>query len=228
LNLNPKISDLVANGTAIKWYNLNTGGTALNSSDALTDKTHYFATQTKNGECESSLRLDVIVYLSNISLEINSQVKSHCGKSDGIVTVLAKDGIGTYDYSWDNQQSNTNVLSNIGVGQFVANVKDSVGCKSTVSFEQLCESTIPQVITPNGNGKNETWVLNLDTKSNLKIFNRWGSVVFSASPYMDDWIGQTNEGTTFGKGFLPSGTYFYTIDKKDGEKPVSGFIELIR
>jgi hypothetical protein len=41
-------------------------------------------------------------------------------------------------------------------------------------------------------------------------------------------IGQTNEGTTFGKGFLPSGTYFYTIDKKDGEKPVSGFIELIR
>ncbi len=228
LSATPKISDLDANGTMINWYNALNGGTSFLPTDALTDKMHYFATQTKIGECESTLRFEVIVNLSNISLAIDSHVKSHCGKSDGIVTVVAKDGIGTYDYSWDNQQSTTNILSNIGVGQFVANVKDSVGCKSTISVEQLCESTIPQIITANGNGKNDTWVLNLDTKSNLKIFNRWGSLVFMASPYMDDWSGQTNEGATIGKGFLPSGTYFYTIDKLDGEKPVSGFIELIR
>ena len=45
---------------------------------------------------------------------------------------------------------------------------------------------------------------------------------------MDDWNGQNNEGVAIGNGFLPSGTYFYTIDKKDGQKPLSGFIELVR
>ena len=163
-----------------------------------------------------------------MSLALDSQVKAHCGKSDGIITVIAKDGIGNYKYSWDNQVSNSNILTNAGIGQFVANVIDSVGCKSSLSIEELCESIVPQVITADGNGKNDTWVLNLEAKANLKIFNRWGSLVFTASPYMDDWNGQNNEGVTLGKGSLPSGTYFYTIDKKDGEKPLSGFIELVR
>ena len=228
LNLNPKVSDLDASGTTIKWYNSNSGGEEFASSDALTDKTHYFATQTKIDECESVSRFDVLVNLSNVSLSLDSQVKAHCGKSDGIITVIAKDGIGNYKYSWDNQVSNSNILTNAGIGQFVANVIDSVGCKSSLSIEELCESIVPQVITADGNGKNDTWVLNLEAKANLKIFNRWGSLVFTASPYMDDWNGQNNEGVTLGKGSLPSGTYFYTIDKKDGEKPLSGFIELVR
>ena len=228
MNSNPKVSDLDASGTTIKWYNSISGGVEFITTDALTDKTHYFATQTKNGECESVSRFDVFVNLSNVSLALDSQVKAHCGKSDGIITVIAKDGIGNYKYSWDNQVSNSNILTNAGIGQFVANVIDSVGCKSSLSIEELCESIVPQVITADGNGKNDTWVLNLEAKANLKIFNRWGSLVFTASPYMDDWNGQNNEGVTLGKGSLPSGTYFYTIDKKDGEKPLSGFIELVR
>ena len=227
-NLSPTISDLVAKGSSLKWYNTPNGGTAFSSSDVLTDKTIYYATKTDNGKCESGYRLEVLVNLSNISLAVDSQIKAHCGSTDGIITVIAKDGIGNYEYSWVNQASKTNILSNAGVGQFVANVKDSVGCLSSVSVEELCESTVPQIITADGNGKNETWVLKLEAKDNLKIFNRWGSLVYTASPYMDDWNGQNNEGVAIGNGFLPSGTYFYTIDKKDGQKPLSGFIELVR
>ena len=225
---NPKISDLNANGINMNWYSSINGGSSLSSTDALTE-THYYASQTKNGECESSSRLDVDVHLSNLYLTLDSKIKNHCGKSDGVIRVIAKDGIGDYEYSWVNQQSVTNILSNIGVGQFTANVKDSIGCKSSISIIESCESIIPQIISADGNGKNDSWVLNLDPSAKVDIYNRWGSLVFTASPYMNDWNGQTSDGiTTLGKGFLPGGTYFYVIDKKDGERPSSGYIELIR
>ena len=107
---------------------------------------------------------------------------------------------------------------------------DSIGCVYTKNFELDCiKSQIPHVITPDENGKNDSWVLNLDPSAKVDIYNRWGSLVFTASPYMNDWNGQTSDGiTTLGKGFLPGGTYFYVIDKKDGERPSSGYIELIR
>jgi len=45
------ISNLVANGTSLKWYNVGAGGTVLSSTSALTTGT-YYVTQTVNS-CES-------------------------------------------------------------------------------------------------------------------------------------------------------------------------------
>ncbi|MFD2602494.1 Ig-like domain-containing protein, partial [Flavobacterium suzhouense] len=46
------VADLVATGTAIKWYAAATGGTALASTTALVNGTTYYASQTI-GSCES-------------------------------------------------------------------------------------------------------------------------------------------------------------------------------
>ncbi|MDD7887040.1 T9SS type B sorting domain-containing protein [Flavivirga sp. 57AJ16] len=54
------ISDLVATGNAIKWYVTSTGGVPLGITEALTDNTTYYATQTVNN-CESILRFAVHV-----------------------------------------------------------------------------------------------------------------------------------------------------------------------
>jgi hypothetical protein len=45
---------------------------------------------------------------------------------------------------------------------------------------------------------------------------------------LDDFNGKSNQGGTLGDDYLPSGTYFYVIDYKNGEKPVSGYIEFVR
>jgi hypothetical protein len=57
------VSDLVANGTAIKWYDEATGGTQYSGSDALVNGTHYYASQTIGG-FESATRLDVTVTIN--------------------------------------------------------------------------------------------------------------------------------------------------------------------
>ncbi len=60
---NPTVANLTATGTAIKWYNAATGGTALIGTTALASGT-YYASQTV-GSCESALRFAVAVTVND-------------------------------------------------------------------------------------------------------------------------------------------------------------------
>ncbi len=66
---NATIADLAITGANILWYDADTGGTLLNTTEVLNTNTTYFATQTING-CESSskLAIDAIIYKTVIPL----------------------------------------------------------------------------------------------------------------------------------------------------------------
>jgi surface protein len=78
------VANLVATGTAIKWYSAATGGTALASTTALVNGTTYYASQTVNG-CESTLRLAVQVNLNNPTL--TASATTVCPESTVSLTV---------------------------------------------------------------------------------------------------------------------------------------------
>ena len=85
---------------------------------------------------------------------------------------------------------------------------------------------VPQVITPNSDGANDTWQIpDIDyfTDSKLVIFNRWGNIVFEQSNYLNDW-----EGTNSSNEALPDGTYFYTLDLGNGEEIIKGYVMIQR
>ncbi|MBE0649707.1 MAG: gliding motility-associated C-terminal domain-containing protein [Bacteroidales bacterium] len=73
---------------------------------------------------------------------------------------------------------------------------------------------IPNVITPNGDGINDYFVISQKgsdkplnsyfESSDLIIFNRWGRIVYRSTNYQNDWNG----------GNLPDGTYFYVLKCK--------------
>lgn len=68
---------------------------------------------------------------------------------------------------------------------------------------------IPNALTPNGDGKNDTWFIkNLDffPLNDVTIVNRWGDVVFRAKNYNNTWQGD------YAGGKLPSGTYYYILN----------------
>ena len=213
-------------GANIQWYDASNSGVLLANSTILENGTHYFATQTIAG-CESVLSLDVLVYLDSIQLALVSQTTSACSQQTGSATVLATNGIGSYAYLWSNSQvGNTN--TNVGSGEYSVTVTDSLGCSSSLGVTIFCDGIIPEIITPNGDGKNDTWIINVDSKVLVQLYNRWGNLIYTALPYLDDWEGKANEGVTLGNDYLPNGTYFYVIDYKNGSEPVSGYIELIR
>lgn len=70
---------------------------------------------------------------------------------------------------------------------------------------------IPEVITPNGDGKNDTFDLGGFRVSSIHIFNRYGTSVFEKSNgYVDEFEGVSKSGDK-----LPTGTYFYTLVFQD-------------
>ncbi|WMI69013.1 choice-of-anchor J domain-containing protein [Mangrovimonas sp. YM274] len=88
------------------------------------------------------------------------------------------------------------------------------GCSTSASYtvEKFSCGEIPKGISPDGNGKNDTFDLTGFQVVKLSIFNRYGTEVFNFSgSYTNQWGGQTNDGEE-----LPTGTYFYSIETQNG------------
>jgi gliding motility-associated-like protein len=84
---------------------------------------------------------------------------------------------------------------------------------------------VPNAFSPNGDGINDVWVLEfLETYANcrVEIFDRYGTKLFSSIGYNRPWDG------TFKGSPVPVATYYYIIDKRDGEAPLSGYVVVLR
>jgi gliding motility-associated-like protein len=102
-------------------------------------------------------------------------------------------------------------------------VRDTV--RITVETRPNTPFLIPNTITPNSDGWNDTWVIDalIDYPENrVSIINRWGDVVFSAQPYRNDFDGR------FGGGELPAGTYYYVLELGGNLKSYRGALVILR
>ncbi|ASV30988.1 T9SS type B sorting domain-containing protein [Maribacter cobaltidurans] len=80
-----------------------------------------------------------------------------------------------------------------------------------------------QAFTPNGDGNNDAWIIpGLENYPNnlVKVFNRWGHLVYEAVSYQNDWEGFYKNN----REKLPSGSYLYVIDLGDSSQPIRGWI----
>ncbi|WP_074238394.1 Calx-beta domain-containing protein [Chitinophaga niabensis] len=85
------------------------------------------------------------------------------------------------------------------------------------------DMNFPNVFTPNGDGKNEKFVIGGIEKypgAKLQVFNRWGSQVYRSNDYRNDWNGSgLNEGTYF---------YILEVNKPAGMKSYKGWVLIVR
>jgi gliding motility-associated-like protein len=87
-------------------------------------------------------------------------------------------------------------------------------------------------LSANGDGQNDFFLIDcLDQFENnrVEIFNRDGTRVFEMDGYNNldrRFEGFSNIGA--GTRQLPTGTYFYVIDKGDGSEFINGYLELVR
>ena len=96
--------------------------------------------------------------------------------------------------------------------------------RDSVEVKVTGESGFPNVFSPNGDGSNDTWVLEGITSFSecfLSIFDRSGRRIFEAKGYANDW-----DGTSNGKP-LPEGTYYYVMGCPD-RPPITGTILIAR
>ena len=101
------------------------------------------------------------------------------------------------------------------------------GCSSSddVFVKVLLAPVIPNVFSPNGDGINDVWnirYLNSYIGASVKVFDRYGKMIFESIGYNTPW-----DGKKAGKE-LPVGVYYYIIDPKNGRKAMSGSVTILR
>ena len=123
----------------------------------------------------------------------------------GETVTLKANYSGAFQYVWQDgshvpeltvTQSGTYTLS-------VSNQCESVEDSVKVLVIDVQNMMIPNVITPNGDTRNDSFMLPEELAgSSITIFNRWGSKVFQTIEYQNNWTA---------KGLAP-GVYFYQIE----------------
>ena len=190
----------------------------------------YAVVVTNASNCIDSTEIE-LVEMPKLSLELVDFGPAICGMSNGFLEVFAQGGDGVLDYNWGG--GNSLYYQGIASGSYPIAITDGLGCALDTTLELVCLDEIPvqvnQLITPNGDGFNDAWYLgDLYPYPNhrVQIFNRWGSLVFEASPYLNDWKG-TWEAAGGNGAPLPSATYYYLFETGlDQPKMFRGFIEI--
>jgi gliding motility-associated-like protein len=222
-----QISSLNAEGENIKWYNVQSGGTALQPGAVLITG-NYWATQTKAG-CESAVRLAVSV---SIVVPPIPDLGPDTVLCHGNTLVLDPGDFSSY--LWSTGETGGTLTVTEGIGLIRVTVKDEHGCEGSDNvMVDPCNpaellGTIPNIFTPNGDNYHDTWVIeNIGyfPVCDIKIYDRGGRLVYECSNgYGNDWNGEASDGKD-----LPAATYYYIINLNiPGVEALTGTITILR
>jgi len=149
------------------------------------------------------------------------------GAKNGLVGIQIVGGNSPYKILW-NTNDTTNIVNNLGAGQYYVTVTDDNTCSKTL-YILLTESPslclkIPDAFTPNGDGINDTWqieFIEMYKDAIIFVFNRWGQKLYQARSGDEFWDG------TFNGKLVPAGTYLYVIDLNNNLDPLTGTVTVI-
>ncbi|NUM31542.1 MAG: gliding motility-associated C-terminal domain-containing protein [Bacteroidetes bacterium] len=113
--------------------------------------------------------------------------------------------------------------------KYIVRAYNIEGCEAydsmTLKVNSENISPIPNLLTPNGDGENDKWVLsNISDPENcrVKVFTREGLMVYSSESYQNDWGGTRNDKD------LPDGYYIFIIEHKITNEVFTGILNIIK
>ncbi len=172
---------------------------------------------------------------TQIDLDVNDEI------DDPIGDLPNRDEDGESDYrdiDDDNDGINTMDEDTNGDGDYLNDDENGDGRPDYLDPPAFEDIEIFNVITPNGDGIHDVLTISgLENypDNNLRIYNRWGVLVYSTSAYNTQ--GNIFDGTSQGRvtvqvdNQLPVGTYFYILDYQDqggNSQSLQGYLYLNR
>lgn len=181
---------------------------------------------TPSSGCATTTLVTISV-LPEIAIDVNTDCENNvftigaqlANNSDLIVT----------NYEWFNQNGQTVGLNapTFNVTEYVRSTSETEtfpiqfsirittadGCfvEQPITINNIF-CGIQKGISPNGDGANDYFDLELLDVEKLSIFNRYGLEVYQKNNYKTEWIGRSNDGKE-----LPTGTYYYVIHFRNSE-----------
>jgi gliding motility-associated-like protein len=183
---------------------------------------------TSDKGCQDSVLHPVVIF--NLP-EVNAGEDQTV--SQGYPTQL--NATGAIEYAWspidglDNSSVPFPIATPLETTTYVVFAKDKYGCESsdtvTVYVNNEYKLVATNVLTPDNNGSNDTWKIeNVETFGDVsvKVYDRWGTLVYQQNAYKNDWRGTT------GNDLLPDGTYYYYITFSSSSKIYKGALTILR
>jgi gliding motility-associated-like protein len=214
--------------TLHNWNYEWTGGSTGNNLTVNTSGNYTVTITNKPGS--GCFRTDsrVVNIIDMSAWEAQNSGIDICTHQSQVVNAPAPPGSHTYAYAWYLDGSgagsyNYYTLNNLTPGTHTLMLNAGGGCEGSIQVEaRYCPLEPPNIITPNGDGYNDKFVItNLEyyPGSTIVIFNRWGKKVFESLDYQNDWGAKDNS----------DGIYYYVLRVKDGkDTELSGSITVMR
>lgn len=223
-------------GANISWNGNGNSGTGNNLTDSISNtgtnptQTSYYFSVSANG-C-TGLGDTVIVnsfpypnadFNSSPSIKIVNEPVSFTNSSTSF-----GDSINVLNWNFgDNTNSNfinpSHTFTEPGTYTVCLTTVSALGCVDSICkvIEIIpAEITAPNIVTPNGDTLNDFLTfkyLEFFPNNNLKIYNRWGQLIYEVSGYQNNWNGS---------GF-PDGTYFYVLEVGE-DKRFSNYLQIVK
>ncbi|MDX2191225.1 MAG: FG-GAP-like repeat-containing protein [Bacteroidota bacterium] len=212
---------LISNSFTIN--NLNEGKHQIPIKVFIKNDTTYCSKNDTINAVVYSLPVDISIIGKDTLCEGEKQIPYNI--QSGINGIHNWTFVGIANPSIENQ-SNINLDINDGNSfTITAQEQNNNGCYGNIASKNVFVRKFndclifPNVITPNNDGVNDqltSYNIELFPENSLKIYNRWGSIVYQAKNYTGIWspVNQSD------------GIYYYLFETN--KKKINGWLELIR
>ncbi|MGA9638727.1 gliding motility-associated C-terminal domain-containing protein [Flavobacterium sp.] len=211
-------------GNSYQWYKDNTAISGANSQTYVTNQAGEYAVSVSFGSCVSTGAINLLDNQIDATINIPDV---NTILADEILVVTTTTNAVNPEYKWylngaiipDAIESNYNVSTK---GSYKVVITQTSGCNATKEFLFRVNSSIdsnvteiPNLITPNGDGINDTWVLPKEyisgTKTEIILISSLGDIVFQTNDYQNNWP----ENQLDFKNVIP--VYYYIITTQDNK-----------
>jgi gliding motility-associated-like protein len=177
--------------------------------------------------CNNSIQI-TIEDDTDLNLAVSRVRPVNCPLFDnGLIEASLLNGEPPFEYRLNGENpQETGLYENLNPGSYELTVEDARGCRESYEFninvnyaniedDCPCQMFIPNAITPDGDEKNNSFrpIPSCPiTDYTLRVFNRWGDLVFETRNIEEAWNG--GEGDYYGQAEV----YFYRTTWRWGEE----------
>ncbi len=211
------VSPDITGGIAPYAYTWSNGGNGATTVFETGDAGTYNVNITDY--CDNTFNTDFEV-IEPLPLEVVPLLDNCLGVPTGD---LARNGAPPYEVVYSEDSLSISQYSFIAgyVGIYTITFTDQCGATaSTIVRTEICETLVPTIFTPNGDGKNDRFEIKGIQGyrgSRVQIFDRWGKLVLDDEDYKNDWDGNG----------LPDGTFYYIFTRSDGKVNAAGYVQKV-
>ncbi len=195
----------------------------------------YSVTVTDANGCQDTTQVNMNV-LPVPQITFNKTIQVTC---DSALILFTNNSSNASSFEWTINDTITFISKNLeylfpfeSSYILVLEATNDLGCKNKITisdsiadFFQYYELIIPNVFTPNNDNMNEKFTIDqhelLKNCTELKVYNRWGKLVFESNNLNTAWDGKNKNGQE-----MEDGIYYYHVLFKN--KDFSGTVHLIR